>query len=242
MEIPFGHGNMADMWMAVSAAFALGAAHALEVDHMVAVTAFIGTRPRIGPAISFGIRWGLGHAVVVLVVGGLLVLTGISLPERAMGWAELGVGVMLIGVGVWAHLTTRRLHVHTPHDHGGHGHLHAHATRQHPHDHSHVDPIKHHRHLSTLVGAIHGLAGSAPVVALVPVTLMPNSWAALGYLAAFGVGTVIAMGFYALIAAVAAAKAASSLKVARVVAALTAGASVAVGIWWIARAVSDLTG
>jgi hypothetical protein len=96
--------------------------------------------------------------------------------------------------------------------------------------------------LSTLVGAIHGLAGSAPVVALIPVTLMPNAWAALGYLAAFGVGTVIAMGFYSLVAAVAAARAASSLKVARVVATLTAGASVAVGIWWIARAVSDLTG
>jgi hypothetical protein len=233
---------MADTWMALAAAFALGAAHALEVDHMVAVTAFIGSRPRIGPALSFGIRWGLGHAVVVLIVGGVLVLTGVSVPDRATGWAELGVGVMLIGVGVWAHHATRRLHVHTPHDHGGHGHLHAHPTRRHPHDHSHVDPIKHHRHLSTLVGAIHGLAGTAPVVALIPVTLMPNSWSAFGYLASFGIGTVVAMGFYSLLAAVAAAKAASSLKVARVVAGLTAGASIAVGMWWIARAVSDLAG
>jgi len=228
--------------MAFAAAFALGAAHALEVDHMVAVTAFIGSRPKIGPAVSFGIRWGLGHAVVVLVAGSLLVLTGVSLPDGVMGWAELGVGVMLIAVGFWAHRATRRLHVHTPNDHGGHGHLHTHSTRQHPHDHSHVDPIKHHRHLSTLVGAIHGLAGTAPVVALIPVTLMPNTWAALGYLASFGIGTVVAMGFYSLLAAVAAAKAASSLKVARLVAGLTAGASIAVGIWWITRAVSDLTG
>ena len=232
---------MTDTWMALSAAFALGATHALEVDHMVAVTAFIGAKPRIGPALSFGIRWGLGHAVVVFAAGGLLVLTGVSVPGRVTGWAELGVGVMLIAVGVWAHLATRRLHVHTPHDHGGHAHLHSHSARQHPHNHSHVDPIKSHRHLSTLVGAVHGLAGTAPVVALIPVTLMPNAWAALGYLAAFGVGTIVAMGFYSLLAAVAAARAAPSVKVARAVAGLTAGASIAVGVWWIFRAVSDLT-
>jgi hypothetical protein len=92
------------------------------------------------------------------------------------------------------------------------------------------------------VGAIHGLAGTAPVVALIPVTLMPSSWAALGYLASFGIGTIVAMGFYSLVAAGAAAKAASSLKVARVVAAMTAGASIAVGVWWITRAVLDLSG
>jgi hypothetical protein len=228
--------------MALSAAFALGAAHALEVDHMVAVTAFIGSRPRIRAAFSFGIRWGLGHAVVVLIAGAFLLWTGLSVPEGATTWAEFGVGIMLIAVGVWAYRATSRLHVHTPHDHGGHGHLHTHATRQHPHDHTHVDPIRRHRHLSTLVGAMHGLAGTAPVVALIPVTLMPNSWTAIGYLAAFGIGTVAAMGCYSLLAAVAAAKAASSLKVARIVAGLTAGASIAVGLWWMERAAAEIAG
>ena len=80
------------------------------------------------------------------------------------------------------------------------------------------------------------------MVALIPVTLMPNPWAALGYLAAFGVGTIVAMAVYALLAAAAAGKAASSVKVARVVAGLTAGASMAVGIWWITRAIAELAG
>ena len=228
------------MWIAYATAFALGAAHALEVDHMVAVSAFIGNRPKFGSAVSFGIRWGLGHSLVVLVVGGALVAAGVTLPERVTGWAELGVGLMLVSLGVWALRAARRLHLHAPHDHGGHAHLHAHPPAHHPHDHAHHDPARRHRHLSTLVGAIHGLAGTAPVVALVPVTLMSSRWGALGYLAAFGVGTILAMGLFSVLAAAAAGRAASSVRTARVVAAVTALASLAVGLLWLVRAGRDL--
>src|SRR3989304_4730310 len=41
---------MNELWAAYAAAFALGAGHALEVDHMVAVTVFVGGRPRLGAA------------------------------------------------------------------------------------------------------------------------------------------------------------------------------------------------
>ncbi len=232
------------MWVAYVTAFALGAAHALEVDHMVAVSAFIGNRPRLGSAVSFGLRWGVGHSLVVLVVGGVLVLTGVGVPEGVGAWAELGVGLMLVALGVWAVRAGRRLHLHTPHDHGGHAHLHAHAAARDPHRHSHghADPSRRHRHLSTLVGAIHGLAGTAPVVALIPVTLIPSDWAALGYLAAFGVGTVLAMALYAAFAAVAVSQASSSVRLARVVALITALASFGVGVFWIARAARDIGG
>ena len=228
------------MWVAYATAFALGVAHALEVDHMVAVSAFIGNRPRLRSAVSFGVRWGVGHSLVVLIVGGALVASGITLPERIAGWAELGVGLMLVGLGLWALRASRRLHLHAPHDHGGHAHLHAHPPAHHPHSHARRDPARHHRHLSTLVGAVHGLAGTAPVVALVPVTLMASRWGAVGYLAAFGVGTILAMGLYAALAAVAAGKAATSLKTARVVAIATAAASLAVGAWWMVRAARHL--
>lgn len=232
------------MWIAYVTALALGAAHALEVDHMVAVSAFIGNRPRLGTAVSFGLRWGLGHSLVVLLVGGVLVLSGVGIPEGVVAWAELGVGIMLVALGVWAAWAARRLHLHRPHDHGGHAHLHAHAPGGHPHQHSHshTDPGKRHRHLSTLVGAIHGLAGTAPVVALIPVTVIPNSWAAIGYLAAFGVGTVGAMSLYSALAAVAATRASSSVRLARAVALVTALASFAVGWWWIVRAAGELSG
>lgn len=96
--------------------------------------------------------------------------------------------------------------------------------------------------MSTLVGAVHGLAGTAPVVALIPVTLLPDRWLAVGYLVAFGMGTVLAMGLYAALAALAAGRATSSLTWARTVAAVTGLASFGLGFWWIGRAWVSLGG
>ncbi|MBI4499886.1 MAG: hypothetical protein HY700_01875 [Gemmatimonadetes bacterium] len=227
---------------AYAAAFTLGVAHALEVDHMVAVTAFVGGNPRFGTAASFGIRWGIGHALTVLVAGSLLAWSGMTVPAVAQRWAELGVGLALIGVGVWAWHNARRLHLHDPRRHGGHGHLHAHDGTGANHEHAHppdhdrdhpADTDRRHAHLSTVVGAVHGLSGTAPVVALIPVTLMPSFGAAVGYLLAFGIGTTVGMGAYAALAALGLSRAGASLKLARAVAFATAAASVAVGLWWL---------
>lgn len=231
---------MGELFAASAAAFALGASHALEVDHMVAVTTFVGGRPQLGTAARFGIRWGLGHAGAVLVAGAMLSWSGLRVPAAAAGWAELGVGVVLIALGWWAYRAARRLHVHDPHHHGGHAHLHAHPPETHPHSHDRADPTRRHRHLATAVGAVHGLAGTAPLVALVPVTLLPGHWAALTYLAAFGLGTVLSMGLYAALAALAVGRAARSVSLAKTVARATALASLAVGVWWIIRAAGTL--
>ena len=235
---------MNEIWAAYAAAFALGATHALEVDHMVAVTTFVGGRPRLKSAVLFGTRWGIGHAAVVLVAGTLLAWSGITIPARFSGWAELIVGLALIGLGIWAGRNALRMHYHDPHTHGNHhspahAHLHAHDPAAHPHAHTHADPARRHRHLPTLIGAVHGLAGTAPVMALIPVTLLGDLRVAVGYLAAFGIGTTLAMGIYASLAALAAGMA-STVRTARVVALITAVASGAVGIWWVVRALSAL--
>lgn len=227
---------MIELGLLLLTAFALGAQHALEVDHMVAVTAFVGGDPRLGAAVGFGIRWGLGHALVVLLVGAALALTGLKVPTSIQQWAELGVGLMLVALGLWAARAARRLHVHAPGGHGDHAHLHAHAhasgSGSHTHAH-HGDATHRHRHLSTLVGAYHGLAGTAPIVAIIPVTLMPSRTVAVAYLAAFGAGTTLAMGAYAALAALAADRLAGSARMARAIAYGTAAASFAVGVWWI---------
>lgn len=234
---------MNQLWISYLTALALGASHALEVDHMVAVTAFVGGRPRFGAAVGFGVRWGIGHSLAVLVAGTALALSGLQVPPSALDWAELGVGVMLVALGAWAANAARRLHLHLPHDHAGHAHLHAHAPGSTPHAHPHHDSaqtLRRHRHLSTLVGALHGLAGSAPVVALVPVTLMPSRPAAILYLAVFGAGTIVGMAAYAALAAAAVGRVAASARLARVAAFATAGASLVVGLWWIATGVIAL--
>jgi hypothetical protein len=234
---------MQGLGIAYLTALALGANHALEVDHMVAVTAFVGGRPQLAAAMGFGVRWALGHSLVVLVAGATLALSGLRVPLSAQDWGELGVGVILVALGLWALRAARRLHLHPPSEHGDHAHLHAHPHGSAPHVHQHHQPVTgRHRHLPTLVGAFHGLAGTVPVVALIPVTLMPSGTAAIAYLAAFGVGTMLGMGAYTALAALAVSRVATTARIAQAAAFTTASASLAVGLWWIATGLATLAG
>ncbi len=239
--------------VALTTAFLLGLAHAIEIDHMIAVTAFVSTRPKLRAAAGFGLRWGLGHSLAVFVAGGILVATGLRWPE---GYDQLGealVGALLVAVGIWAMRRARKLHLHPPEEHGDHAHLHAHtgAAREHTHGHhahevpAHPPTGHHHHHAPhvekhgiTVVGLMHGLAGTSAVVALVPVTLMDRKLVGLGYLVAFGLGTIIAMTAYALVAAAAFRRASEgSLKWGQALGRSVGAGSVAVGLWWIWRAV-----
>ncbi len=206
---------------------------------MVAVSAFLGNRPRVPTAIGFGVRWGLGHAAVVLAVGAIVAAAGVAIPDRLSHWAELGVGVTLIGLGMWAGQAARRFHFHAPKDHGGHAHLHAHDVSGHPHRHRNDEANRRHRHFSTLVGAAHGLAGTATAVALIPVTLIAEFWAAVGYLLAFGVGTVGGMALFAALGALAIERV-QSVHLARRVAVGIALVTALVGLWWCWRALAAL--
>jgi len=233
-------------WLPLGTAFVLGFLHALEVDHMVAVTAFVATRPAMAAAARFGLRWGVGHSAAVFLAGAVLLATGVRWAERYDAWGEAFVGVMLIAVGLWAIRTTRRLHFHGPAEHGDHAHLHAHPpagpAHQHDHPHDHPQPGGSHSHDHrrgiTMVGLVHGLAGTSSVVALVPVTLVNRTVVGVGYLLAFGVGTILAMTIFALAAAAAMRTAAAqSLVLGRYLSTGVGVAGVLVGVWWIVRAV-----
>ena len=218
----------------------LGFLHALEVDHMVAVTTFVSRRPSLGSAGRFGLRWGLGHSVAVVLAGGAVLATGVRWPERYDALGEGLVGLMLVGLGLWALAAARKLHLHSVEEHGGHAHLHVHGTvRAHGHAHDGRRPAAHaHEHGGiTLVGLLHGLAGTTGVVALLPVTLTDRVGLGLGYLAAFGVGVTLAMTLFALAAAAVMRRAtARSLVWGRRAVGLVGVSGMAVGLWWIAAA------
>ncbi len=239
--------------VALSTAFLLGLAHAIEVDHMIAVTAFVSTRPALRSAAGFGLRWGLGHSLAVFVAGGILIATGLRWPAGYDQFGEALVGALLVAVGVWAMRRARKLHLHPPEEHGDHAHLHAHRAAAPSHTHGHHahaapahPPVGHHhhgppqreKHGITVVGLMHGLAGTSAVVALVPVTLMDRWAVGLGYLVAFGLGTVVAMTAYAVVAAAALRRASEgSLKWGRMLGRFVGAGSILVGVWWIWRAV-----
>jgi len=174
-------------WLAV--AFALGLVHAFDADHVMALSVFA-TRDRGAFAgARAGLRWSLGHGAVILAAGLVLVAIGRALPAGIAALADRAVGLLMIGLGVFVfvELARRGAHLHF-HAHDGlqpHAHWHAHARRAPEQGH-------HHEHGALLVGALHGLAGSAPILAVLPVA-QTSPALAVGYLVLFGLGVATAM-------------------------------------------------
>ena len=231
-------------WITLGTALVLGFLHALEVDHMLAVTAFVSRRPALATAAGFGARWGIGHSISVCLAGGLLLVAGVRWPERYDSIGEIVVGILLVGLGAWALRSASKLHLHIAPEHGDHAHLHHHAHPAAGHAHAHGNGAGHshgHRHGITWVGMLHGLAGSAGVVALVPVTLIASRIVGFGYLVTFGVGVTAGMTLFAFVAAAAMRAAATrSLAWGRAVASVVGLAGIVVGVWWIWRASGTL--
>ena len=204
----------------------LGSVHALEADHMAAVTAFAVRKPAPLAAAGFGIRWAVGHGASVILVGAILLLIGLTIPAGANEWLDRSVGLVLIALGLWTAWHASRLHAHVHHHDGGleHAHLHSHAFRT-EHD---------HQHAATMIGALHGLAGAAPAVALLQVTRSGSFLQGMAYLGIFAVGTAFGMAAYALLTGWLMGRAAiRSERLARVLGKLTGLGTVTIGLIWL---------
>jgi high-affinity nickel permease len=162
--------------------FFLGMRHATDVDHVLAVSTFVGREKSMRSAALVGALWGVGHTLTILVVGGAIVLFGVVLPARVGLAMELCVAVMLVSLGVINLVGSRR---------GRQA-----QDRSHPHPHLPRGPLDRLGKLRALrsfaVGVVHGLAGSAAVALLVLATIR-QPFAAVLYLLVFGVGTVVGM-------------------------------------------------
>lgn len=199
-------------------ALAAGFLHALEPDHMAAVTTFVSRQPHPLRALAFGIRWGAGHSLAILAIGGVLILLDVHVPETLARGLEFGVGMMLLGLALW--LLWSLLHARA--------HERAHEM-QHPSGTAHR-----HRHATTWVGVVHGLAGTAPLIAVLPLALTRSAAGAALYLLLFGVGTVLAMGLYAAIAGAAFHRIGRAApRAARYMTAATAVGSAVIGAVWM---------
>ena len=199
-------------------ALVAGFAHALEPDHMAAVTTFVSRRPRPLQALGFGVRWGAGHSAAILVVGCVLVALNVRLPEVLARGLEFGVGMMLLGLGLW--LLWGVLHERAHRAADGHGH-----------------PHHHHGRGSLWVGMAHGLSGTAPLVAALSATVAGSPSSAALYLLLFGVGTTLAMALYALAAGIVFHQAGHRVPaLAGGLRAATALGSAAIGVLWMVNA------
>lgn len=187
--------------------FLIGMQHALEADHLAAVGAMAagGHSSRRGLALR-GAVWGLGHTITLFAICTAVILMGLTLTERMAAALEFGVGVMLVllGLDVVRRMRAKRVHFHV-HTHGhGRPHIHAHshqgATTAHardPHHHRHPTgfPLR-----ALMIGLVHGAAGSAGLLALA-VAATQEAWVAVGYVAVFGLGSILGMAALSFVAA-----------------------------------------
>src|SRR3954471_3737088 len=185
--------------------FLLGMQHALEADHIAAVSSIAARRSHVADIIKHGLTWGLGHTLTLFAFAGAAILLGHAIPESVARPLETAVGIMLIGLG--AHVLWRlwrdRVHFHR-HGHADgtvHFHAHSHAGDTLPH----VRTLHAHAHgfrwRTLLVGLMHGMAGSAALLVLAA-TQASSPTAGLGYVALFGIGSMIGMGALSAVIAV----------------------------------------
>ena len=168
---------------------ALGAAHALDPDHLVAVGTLSAESKNVRQSSVLGILWGAGHTLALALAGGIVLSMKWTISSQFALGMEVLVGLMIIILGarlLWCSFQTVTLHVHQ-HSHKGTMHSHVHL-------HGH-DTVTHHHHIfdskmkALTVGFVHGLAGSA-ALSLAVLSTAPSVFWGLTYILIFGVGSI----------------------------------------------------
>jgi hypothetical protein len=217
-----------------------GSVHVVTgADHLAALLPLsIGQRRG---AWVLGARWGLGHSLGVLVIGALAV----AFRERfdlglVEAWGERLVGVLLIVIGGLGLRRALRLTVHAhPHEHDGatHAHLHLHTRSEERHGpETHAGRAPRHGHTAFFAGTLHGVAGTAHLLGVLPAVALPGWWASLAYLLAFAAGTIAAMAAFTAFVGETSARVATGPALLRPLLCAASIATVGVGAAWIALA------
>ncbi len=175
----------------------IGLKHAFEPDHIAAVSTQISKQKNNSQSLKqrikegvfksslIGAIWGAGHTTTLILIGLLVYVLSINIPEVFFSGSEFLVGIMLIFLA-FTTLSNKKLfkikHMHS--------HTHKDGTiHTHPHDHNGDHT---HGHKSYLIGCIHGLAGSGALLVVIAGSLN-NIQDVLSFILIFGLGSVIGM-------------------------------------------------
>jgi hypothetical protein len=203
-------------------AFALGFLHGLGGDHLMAIaalsvdgTADTSAAARRTRALAVATRFALGHALLLGLGAGLMVLIGWSIPTHIERGGEMLGGALLIAMGL---VTLQHLRHH------------EHAT--------HPEHPAHPSHLPTMIGAAFAISSLRAVVMLTPfgqnlgAQPLPLLLALIG---AFAIGILISMSLFGVaLAGVLSTRALQ--RVGHGAGALVGLSSIVLGIAWVATA------
>jgi sulfite exporter TauE/SafE len=170
--------------------FVLGLSHAVEADHLAAVSAIVSENKNLFTASIIGGLWGVGHTISLFLVGILVIFLKLRISESVEARLETIVGGMLVLLGLNALrklFTAQEIHAHShSHDGRAHTHIHLHKDEAEEESHHQFSPR------SVIIGMVHGLAGSAALMLLVVPTIA-SPVVALFYILIFGVGSIAGM-------------------------------------------------
>ncbi len=227
-------------------ALALGFLHGLGADHLMAIAALSvgpgrqGTR-RTPSAFDVALRFAAGHALLLLLGAGAVLVTGWEIPAVLERTGERVGGLLLILMGaftLWV-VATDRLY--------GHSHAHAHPVvpgpRPHVHWHfhfgrrtAHPEPQAH-AHGAGLLGAVFAVSGLRALTLMAPAlhgTMVPSLLTLLYVVVVFAAGILLSMSLFGIVLARLLGTTWVVQRVGRGAAALTALLSIALGVYWIA--------
>ncbi len=172
-------------------------------DHLAAVTPLAIVSKR--KAWKIGLLWGLGHLIGMLLIGVLFLFLKDLIPVEVISkHSEQLVAYVLIGVGGWALFRLFK-------ESNNHNHAHIHAENgEFVHSHSFKGDLKEHNHADDVrqkqslfsafsIGFLHGLAGVAHFLLLLPALGFESQFESVMYIIGFAIGTVLAMTIYAFI-------------------------------------------
>ncbi len=185
--------------------FLIGIRHALEADHVAAVSALVADAKSIRQAVRHGTVWSVGHTATLFLLGTVVVVLDAELPASFAQGLELAVAAVLVllGIDVIRRVLRDRMHFHVHSHPDGTTHFHAHAhpggskheAENHRHAHTEAFPYR-----AMLVGVMHGMAGSAALILLTLSTVESIGLAVL-YMFLFALGSILGMAVFSLIIA-----------------------------------------
>jgi cytochrome c biogenesis protein CcdA len=215
--------------------FALGLGHSFDPDHVVAVSTLLCNNTNLRKSIASATAWGTGHSIILFLVGLLILLLRVAIPDGVFTLFEFAGGIMLVILGLFVvkPLIADRIHTHQQ---GNQNYIHTHPD-------AHLtDSGKGHSLLqkSAFAGVLQGLGGSAAVM-LVTLTVVSSVELGLVFIFVFGVGVILGMVSIACLVNSLLAYTASRLeKVHRIIKAVTGSASIIFGVVIIAQIIVHL--
>ena len=200
--------NMDTLAQAILLGAWFGLLHAFDADHLATIGGLAVKDRSLSPA-GYALRWAFGHGAALMLIAAAVLGAGLTRVLALSSYAEFLVSAALFALGLQAlyaarsSRTTPGVRKHAATVTTDHVHFlapwHSHAARR--------------GRTGVLMGVLHGGAGSAAVLALLPLARFDGHLAGALYLVCFCVGVALgALAFALAFAAVANRSATSSAR------------------------------